>query len=94
MLTPEQLERHKAIIMARANLNVKDYYDEADPLLFEDVVGDYHFNMFPAYTVDELLVRPRCGILLCDAVRTATKYHELPDDTILRALINKRKRGT
>ena len=43
------------------------------------------------WTVDELLLHPREAIRFCDMVRDRRKWYEVPDDVILRSLLQRRK---
>ncbi len=42
-------------------------------------------------TLDELLIRPRTAIHFCDHVRSKHLWFDLPEDVLLRTLLNRRK---
>lgn len=83
-------------IMARLDLTRFDI--QMDPTAFKDLVAQRFVLHYPAIgTVDELLVRPREAARYCDHVRdalaaTEEAAYDLPDDVILRTLLNARKR--
>jgi hypothetical protein len=87
------LKKIKAALVARQAQTFASYGIEEDPEQFIDRLVDLMAEMYPACTVDELLLRPREAILFCDAVRHGTGYIDLPDDIILRPLLNRRKQG-
>jgi len=46
------------------------------------------------WTIDELLVHPRNAARFCEDFRLKSGYYSLPDDVILRTLMNERKAQT
>lgn len=87
------LARLREAIVARVSLNLADFGIDDDPETFVDSLVDCMAEMYPAYNVDNLLVRPREAIRFCDAVRQRKGAYDLPDDIILQPLLNRRKRG-
>ena len=63
--------------------------------LIIDMAGDVHFEGWPSWTVDELLLHPKQATELCDVVRQRLRWKPLnhPDDEILRAYLNARKQS-
>jgi len=61
--------------------------DEFIDQMVEDLNVTYRGNL----TIDELLLHPREAICFCDGVRHKHNYFDLPDDIILRAILNRRK---
>lgn len=58
------------------------------------VIAQLFHERFPTgVTVDELLLHPRDAMRFCDSVRDRQGWIGIPDDVILRALLNRRKRG-
>ncbi len=49
--------------------------------------GTYHGTL----TADELVLRPREALWFCDEARRRHGYYDVPDDIILRVLLNRRK---
>jgi hypothetical protein len=43
------------------------------------------------WTVDELLLHPREALNFCDQVRRRYGYFDVPDDIILRSIMQRRK---
>jgi hypothetical protein len=88
----------KEYIMARFKLSNHDItMDEEE---FRDILVEtfqVHYRAIP--TVDELVLRQRTAIRYCDHIREIlfergeAEAIDLPDDVILRTLMNKRKRG-
>jgi len=93
MTTSIPLERLKAIYMARKNQTFADYGVDDDPEMFTDRLVEMMHGMYAAFTIDELLLRPREALKFCDAVRGSTGHVDLPDDVILRLILNRRKQG-
>ncbi len=60
---------------------------------FETILADVFFALCPDWTDEELLFHPDDAKTYCHAVRCRTTKG-LPDELILRALINIRKRGS
>lgn len=90
-MLPISTERQKALIVARLAKTLEDWGVDGDPKEFTDQLVQVWQAMYLAFSFDELLLRPREALKLCDAARTATKYFDLPDDVILRAIMNRRK---
>ncbi len=62
-----------------------------DPSAFRDLLLDQKERTSPSWTVDELVCHPDDAKNYCDAVRVATDAPRLPDDLILRTLMNIRR---
>jgi hypothetical protein len=90
-MTTIQTERLKEYIVKRQAQTFADHGVEEDAVLLIDRMTEIMQSLYPAYTIDELLLRPRHALLLCDAIRQATGYADLPDDIILRPILNRRK---
>lgn len=57
-----------------------------------ETAGNAMYEMFPDWSVDELLLHPDDAKRVCVAVR-GKLCKRTPDDEILRALLNGRKQG-
>lgn len=96
MATITTTDRQAERIMARLNLaNNGIGMDEGQ---FKELLTDqFHAHYRALSSVDELLVRPHEAIRYCDRVRDALagtgegSAYDLPDDVILRTLLNLRK---
>lgn len=86
-------ERLREYYVARLSKTLTEYGIDTDPETFVDQLVERFQGMYPALTIDELLVRPREALRFCDAVRTATGDYDIPDDLLLRQLLNRRKHG-
>jgi hypothetical protein len=93
MCWPINPERLRGYYMARLSKTLAEYGIDTDPDAFVDQLVERFQGMYPAFTIDELLVRPREALRFCDSVRTATGNYDLPDDLLLRPLLNRRKQG-
>lgn len=58
---------------------------------FQDHLVDLLSNIFPSWTVDEMLLHPRSALYFCDSVKRDEAYNSLPDELILRCLLSRRK---
>jgi hypothetical protein len=85
------LARLKEALVARLSLTLADFGIDLGPEEFVDLLADMMAQLYPAFTIDELLVRPREALRFCDAARQRLDCYDLPDDVILRALLNRRK---
>jgi hypothetical protein len=79
--------------MAGTNINPRDFGVDMEREDFVDLmVGDFN----EAYlgrprTVDELLLHPREAARFCDEVRRKHGHCRMPDDVILRVILQRRK---
>jgi hypothetical protein len=46
-----------------------------------------------AWTIDELCLHPREAARFCDDARRKHGFYDVPDDIILRSIMNRRKYG-
>lgn len=93
MCRPIDPERLKGFYMARLSKTLEEYGIDTDPETFVDQLVERFQAMYPAFTIDELLVRPREALRFCDSIRATTGNYDLPDDLLLRPLLNRRKHG-
>ena len=85
------VERLREFRVSRLSKQLKEYGIEEDPDDFVDSIVELHHGLYPAYSIDELLVRPRAALRFCDAVRDKYQNLDVPDDMSLRPLLNRRK---
>jgi hypothetical protein len=90
---PNSVERQKELLVARLSKTLEEYGIEGDPEQFVDKLVEMLHNTYPAYTVDELLLRPREALRFCDSVRQSINNYDVPDDVLLRPILNRRKQG-
>lgn len=91
-LTRSQADYYREFLMARTKIDPRDYGIDMEKDEFLDRMVEY----FSDYTrgqisLDELLLRPRSALHFCDGVRERMTNFDLPDDIILRAIIQRRK---
>lgn len=72
---------------------LKDCGCQADSDVFRELVRELHSVMHPAWTDEELLYHPDDAKAFCGVVRRRAGSPGLPDDLILRTLVNRRKRN-
>ena len=60
---------------------------------FENVAQAAHRGLYPDWTDEEVLCHPLDAMILCRYVRVAVQAPGLPDQVILHAPLNKRKRS-
>lgn len=85
-------------IMAR--LDLSKFGITMDTETFKDLLVETFQTQYRAIpNVDELVLRPQIAIRYCDGIRDQLsargegEAYDLPDDVILRTLMNKRKAG-
>jgi hypothetical protein len=81
--------------MARKNKTLSDLGFDIDPETFEHALTDTFDSMHRdnMSSLDELLVRPTRALIFCEAIRERLNEYDLPEDVILRTLLNLRKHG-
>lgn len=79
--------------MGRDKFDPRDFGIDLDREAFVDqLVEEFHGAYRDSWTIDELLLHPREALQFCDDVRRKHRYFDLPDDIILRTVLNRRKR--
>lgn len=78
-------------LMARMAQRLSDHGVSGDHDANVDRLIELHRATYPAYSFDELLLRPRVALLFCDRAREMFGEYDLPDDIILRSILNRRK---
>ena len=78
--------------MARHSFEPRDFGVNLDKEEFIDqMVDDFNSTYHAQTTIDELLPHPRDAMRFCDDVRHKHGYFDLPDDIILRVVLQRRK---
>ncbi len=57
----------------------------------DEMVDDFNETFRGMWTIDELLLHPRDALKFCDDVRHKRGYFAIPDDAILRSILQRRK---
>jgi hypothetical protein len=92
-VTRTHLDLNLRYIMARQTVNPAEYGIDLDKDALADELAD-EFNVYSRgmLTLDELLLRPRTALHFCDATRHNHGWFDLPDDVLLRLIMNWGKR--
>lgn len=91
-ITSTQAGFYREFLMGRGNFNPLDFGINMERTDFIDqMVGDFGETYRGQWTVDELCLHPREAMRFCDDVRRKHGYYDLPDDIILRCVMNARK---
>lgn len=77
--------------MAKRSFDPKEYGVGLDRDRFDDLMVDEFHNTIRAWTIDELLLRPRDALDFCNEVRSKHGWPDLPDECILRVILQRRK---
>ena len=91
MASVEYLERRKALFVARLSDALTMYEVKLSVDEFKTLLVDRLHDLYPSFSVDELLVRPREAVEFCRSIRRTLGNFDVPDDMILRPLLNSRK---
>ena len=90
-----QADFYRVFLMARHSFKPSDFGIDVEKEVFLDMmVNDFNDVYRGGWTIDELLLHPREAILFCDDVRRKHRYFDLPDDIILRSILQRRKSPT
>jgi hypothetical protein len=92
MPTETQREFYREFLMGRKKIDPSKYGVSVQPEEFTDQMVNTFNDTYRGYwTVDELLLHPREASRFCDEVRRHFGYYDVPDDIILRVIMNRRK---
>jgi hypothetical protein len=91
-IRPNQVDFYARFLMARAQIDPRHHGIDMDREPFiDEMVGDFNEAYQGRQTIDELLLHPRDALRFCDNVRHKHGYFDLPDDIILRVILQRRK---
>jgi hypothetical protein len=78
--------------MARQSFEPQNFGIDLSKEDFVDQMADAFNDTYKGnLSVDELLLHPREAIRFCDDVRSRHAYYGVPDDVILRSVLQRRK---
>jgi hypothetical protein len=81
-------------LMARKRTDPKEHGVPLEKEEFaEQIIGEFEKFLPRGLTVDEFLLRPRVALAFCDEIRLDNGWFDLPDDVILRQIMNYRKQA-
>lgn len=87
-----QTAYYKEFLMGRGQFDPSEFGVELSRNdLMDLMVEEFNLTYRDTWTIDELLVHPREAVRFCDDVRRKHQFYDLPDDIILRCIINRRK---
>lgn len=90
--TAEQTQFYKEFLMGRGNWRPEEFGISVSKDEFTDqMVNDFADTYRGLWTIDELLLHPREAMRFCDDVRRLHGYFDVPDDIILRVILQRRK---
>lgn len=91
-VTTSQTEFYKEFLMGRRSFDPHDFgVDLGKETFLDQMVEDFGGYTRGQLTLDELLLRPKTALHFCDTVRQMHGYFDLPDDIILRSIMQRRK---
>ena len=83
---------HK-LLMARQRLDFSHFgITEDSETVIDRLVTHFNEHTRGVITIDELLLHPSDAIQFCNRVRAAEGWFGLPDDMVLRPILNRRKK--
>lgn len=86
-----QADLHEEYLMTRMSFKPQDFKFDMGRKQFDDLMVDEFNQAYGAWSLDELLLHPREAIRFCDDVRSKHRSFDLPDDIILRVIMQSRK---
>ena len=79
-------------LMARKVIDPEKYgIDQSRAEFIDDMNEAFASTYMGKLSVDELLLHPREALWFCDEIRRRYRYFDLPDDIVLRAIMDPRK---
>ena len=94
LINPTQSQFHREFLMGRGNFNPADFGVDMPRDEFGDQMVDAFHNVYRTdWTIDELLLHPVEALQFCNGVRRLYGYYDVPDDIILRSVLNRRKQS-
>lgn len=97
MITSPETTQHdfyREFLMGRGKINPPEFGVNMPKDAFMDqMVEDFAIIYRDTWTLDEMLLHPREAAKFCDDVRRKHGFYDVPDDIILRSIMNRRKHG-
>lgn len=82
---------YQEFLMKRGDFSPLEYgIDLAKDRLIDLLVDEFNMT-FKGLSMDEVLLRPKSALFFCDSVRQKHGFFDLPDDILLRCILNRRK---
>ncbi|GMU21518.1 MAG: hypothetical protein AMXMBFR13_16110 [Phycisphaerae bacterium] len=87
-----QTEFYREFLMARRSFVPQDFGVDMDREAFDDRAVEFFNSVYKGqFTIDELLLHPAEAMRFCSDFRRMYGYFDLPDDIILRVILQRRK---
>ena len=87
-----QVDFYKEFLMGRKSFSPQDFGVDKDRGEFDDLMVEEFGNTYRGmWTVDEMLLHPREAARFCEDVRRKHGFFDLPDDIMLRVIMQRRK---
>ena len=91
--TQAQTDFYREFLMARESFHPRDFGVDMDKAEFIDaMVDDFNTYFHGSISVDELLLHPSDAIAFVADVRRKHGWFSLPEDIILRSILQRRKK--
>ena len=91
-VTENQVQFYQRWLMTRSSFQPAEFGIEMKREEFIDLMVDDFSTIYRGqWTIDELLLHPREAAMFCDDIRRKHGFFDLPDDIILRSILNRRK---
>jgi hypothetical protein len=91
-LSAAQAEYYRRFIMSRPSFEPRDFGVNLEKPEFLDQMAEaFNTTYRGQWSLDELLLHPREAARFCDDVRHRFGYYDVPDDIILRSIMQRRK---
>ena len=88
-----QTQFYREFLMGRGDFDPGQFGVSLDRMTFTDqMVDEFNTIYRGGWTIDELCLHPDEAKHFCVEVRRKFAYYDLPDDIILRSIMNRRKR--
>ena len=92
LITETQREFYRRWLMGRPVFDPKNYGIDSDrSAVVDQFCEDFNDKYHGMLSIDEVLLHPRTAMRFCDDVREKHGWFELPDEAILRSVLNRRK---
>ncbi len=90
--TASQRGYYRESLMGRASFDPKEFGVDLDRTEMVDrCCEEFNAKYRGMLTIDEVLLHPRVAMRFCDDIREKNGWFDVPDDIILRSILNRRK---
>jgi hypothetical protein len=87
-----QADFYREFLVARKSFVPQDFGVDMEREAFDDQTVDFFGSIYKGnLTIDELLLHPAEAMRFCSDYRRKHGYFDLPDDIILRVILQRRK---